>query len=67
MPLTSKGKKVLEAMTRTYKGDSKKAEQVFWGMVEKRKLTGVEEIDNKLNRNRPEAQQRDGKRSKKGK
>lgn len=67
MPLTSKGKKVMEAMTRTYKGDSKKAEKVFWGMVEKRKLTGVEEIDNKLNRNKPDAQKRDGKRSKKGK
>jgi len=67
MPLTSKGKKIMEAMTRTYQGDSKKAEQIFWGMVEKRKLTGVEEVDNKYGSNRPDSQKRDGKRSKKGK
>ena len=67
MPLTSKGKKIMSAMTRTYQGDSKKAEEVFWGMVEKRKLTGVEEIDDKYGSNKPKAQQRDGKRNKKEK
>lgn len=65
MPLTSKGKKIMEAMTRTYQGDTKKAEAVFWGMVDKRKLTGVEEIDNKYGNNRPEARKRDGKGRKK--
>ncbi len=52
MSLTSKGKKILEAMTRTY-GSREKAEQVFYDKVAKQKLTGVEEINANFGKNRP--------------
>lgn len=66
MPLTSKGKKILANMTKTYKSKDK-AEAVFYSMKNKRKLSGVEEIDNKLGRNKPDAKKRDVKGKKKGK
>ncbi len=40
-PLTPKGAKILKAMRKTYKSD-KKAKQVFFSMVNEKKLTGVE-------------------------
>jgi hypothetical protein len=66
MPLTSKGKKVLKAMTTTY-GSKKKAEEVFYSMIQKRKLSGVEEINDKHGSWKPDSRKRDGKRNKKEK
>lgn len=66
MPLTSKGKKIMKSMEKTY-GSKKKAEEVFYASVNKRKISGVEEIDNKLGRNKPDAKKRDVKGKKKGK
>ena len=40
MPLTSKGKKILKNMTKTY--GAKKARQVFYAMIEEKKITGAE-------------------------
>lgn len=40
MPLTTKGKKILKAMTKTY--GAKKAKQVFYAMIDEKKLKGVE-------------------------
>ena len=65
MPLTSKGKKILEAMTKTYQGDSDKAQAVFYDMIKKRRLTGVEEINDKYGTWKPDSLKRDGKRRKK--
>lgn len=42
MPLNSKGKKIMTALKKQY-GD--KAEDVFYGMKQKKKITGVEKID----------------------
>jgi len=42
MPLTSKGKKIMAALKKQYGED---AESVFYAMKEKRKISGVEEID----------------------
>ena len=39
MPLTSKGKKILKNMTKTY--GAKKAKQVFYAMIEEKKITGA--------------------------
>lgn len=66
MPLTSKGKKILKAMELTY-GGKKKAEEVFYSMIQKRRLSGVEEINDKYGTWRPDSQKRDGKRNKKEK
>jgi len=41
MPLNAKGKKIMAALKKQY-GD--KAEDVFYGMKEKKKLSGVETI-----------------------
>ncbi len=41
MPLNSKGKKIMAALKKQY-GD--KAEDVFYGMKEKKKISGVETI-----------------------
>lgn len=40
MPLTAKGKKIKKAMNKTY--GAKKANQVFYAMINEKKLTGVE-------------------------
>lgn len=40
MPLTSKGKKILKRMEKTY--SKKKAKEVFYAMISEGKLTGVE-------------------------
>ena len=40
MPLTPKGKKILKQMRKTY--TPKKAEQVFYAMIEEGKITGAE-------------------------
>lgn len=40
MPLTAKGKKIMKAMVKTY-GGKEKASQVFYAMVEEKKLKGV--------------------------
>ena len=40
MPLTKKGKKILKRMGKTY--GAKKAKQVFYAMINEKKLTGVE-------------------------
>lgn len=50
MPLTSKGKKIMKAMERTY--GKTRAEDIFYASINKRKISGVEEIDNKLGKNR---------------
>lgn len=42
MPLNAKGKKIMSALKKQY-GD--KAEDVFYAMKEKRKISGVENID----------------------
>ena len=63
MPLTSKGKKILGSMEKTY--GKKKAEEVFYASINKRKISGVEEIDNKLGRNKPDKKVSNGKRKKK--
>lgn len=44
MPLTSKGKKIMSALKKQY-GSKDKAEEVFYAMKNKRKISGVEEID----------------------
>lgn len=44
MPLTDKGKKIMKAMKKTY-GD-KKAKQVFYAMINEKKLKGVEKKTN---------------------
>jgi hypothetical protein len=41
MPLTSKGKKVLGSMRKTYKSE-KKAKEVFYASINKGKIKGVE-------------------------
>ncbi len=47
MPLTSKGKKIMAALRKQY-GDAEKAEEVFYAMKNKRKISGVEEIDREM-------------------
>lgn len=42
MPLNAKGKKIMAALKKQY-GD--KAEDVFYAMKQKRKISGVEEIN----------------------
>jgi len=42
MPLNAKGKKIMTALKKQY-GD--KAEDVFYGMKQKKKISGVEKID----------------------
>ncbi len=66
MPLTSKGKKVMKAMEITY-GSKEKAQEVFYSLIQKRKLSGVEEVNDKYGTWRPDSQKRDGKRNKKEK
>lgn len=44
MPLTTKGKKIMSALQKQY-GSKDKAEEVFYAMKNKRKISGVEEID----------------------
>lgn len=41
MPLTSKGKKILKNMKKTYKTD-KKSKQVFYAMINEKKIKGAE-------------------------
>jgi len=41
MPLTIKGRRILQKMSSTYKG-MKKAKQVFYAMIAEGKLKGVE-------------------------
>ena len=41
MPLTPKGKKVLASMRKTY-GSEKKAQSVFYAMINAKKLKGAE-------------------------
>lgn len=48
MPLTSKGKKIMAALKKQYGED---AESVFYAMKQKRKLSGVEEIDKDMGTN----------------
>ena len=62
MPLTTKGKKILKSMEKTY--GKKKAEEVFYASINKRKISGVEEIDNKLGRNKPDKKRSDVKKGK---
>ena len=62
MPLTSKGKKILKSMEKTY--GKKKAEEVFYATINKRKISGAEEIDNKLGRNKPDKKRSDVKKGK---
>lgn len=64
MALTSKGEKILKAMTITY-GSKDKAEAKFYDMVKRRRLSGVEEINDKFGTWKPDAQKRDGQRRKK--
>lgn len=45
MPLNAKGKKIMSALKKQY-GD--KAEDVFYAMKEKRKISGVEEINKEM-------------------
>lgn len=66
MPLTSKGRKILKAMEITY-GSKDKAEEVFYSMIQRRRLSGVEEINDKHGTWRPDSQKRNGKRNKKEK
>jgi hypothetical protein len=40
MPLTPKGKKIMKSMKKTY--GAEKAKQVFYAMIEEKKLKGVE-------------------------
>lgn len=44
MPLTKKGKKILRAMRKTYKGKGgeKKAESVFYASLNKGTISGAE-------------------------
>lgn len=46
MPLTPKGKRILAAMHKTYKG-AKKATSVFYAMINSGKLTGVHKTKGK--------------------
>lgn len=64
MPLTSKGRNILKAMETTY-GSKTKAESVFYDMVKRRRLSGVEEINDKYGSWKPDALKRDGKGRKK--
>ena len=64
MALTSKGKKILQAMEITY-GSKAKAEAVFADMKKKRKLSGVEEVNDKYGTWKPDSLKRDGKGRKK--
>lgn len=64
MALTSKGKKVMQAMEITY-GSKDKAEAKFYDMVKRRKLSGVEEVNDKYGSWKPDALKRDGERRKK--
>lgn len=64
MALTSKGKKILKAMEITY-GSKTKAEAKFYDMVKKRKLSGVEEINDKYGTWKPDSLKRDGEGRKK--
>lgn len=41
MPLTSKGRKILKNMKKTYKTD-KKSKQVFYASIAEGKITGAE-------------------------
>jgi len=41
MPLTSKGKKIMRSMSRTYK-NKKKAKQVFYASANAGKIKGVD-------------------------
>lgn len=41
MPLTSKGRKILKNMKKTYKTD-KKSKQVFYASINEGKITGAE-------------------------
>jgi hypothetical protein len=50
MPLTTKGKKVLKSMRKTY--GSKKAENVFYAMINSGKLTGAEAKPKKKKRSK---------------
>lgn len=40
MPLTAKGKKIMKSMRKTY--GTAKAKNVFYAMINEKKLTGVE-------------------------
>ena len=62
MPLTSKGKKILGSMQKKYGKD--KGEEVFYASINKRKISGVEEIDNKLGRNKPDKKRSNVKKGK---
>jgi hypothetical protein len=64
MALTSKGKNIMKAMKITY-GSKEKAESVFYEMIKKRRLSGVEEINDKYGSWKPDALKRDGKGRKK--
>jgi hypothetical protein len=44
MPLTTKGKKVIRSMQKTY--GEKKGKQVFYASINKGKLKGVERVRN---------------------
>lgn len=64
MALTSKGEKILKAMTITY-GSKDKAEAKFYDMIKRRRLSGVEEINDKHRTWKPDSQKRDGQGRKK--
>ena len=52
MPLTSKGNKILKAMTKTY--GAKKAKQVFYASINEGKITGAEGAKRKKKRKKKE-------------
>jgi len=47
MALSGKGEKILKAMKKHYKNDAK-AEEIFYTMQKKRKVSGTEEINSEL-------------------
>jgi hypothetical protein len=47
MALTTKGDKILRAMKKYYK-DDERAEEIFYEMQKKRKVSGTEEINSEL-------------------
>lgn len=51
MPLTTKGRKILNSMMRTYK-NKKKAEGVFYASINKGKITGAEGTSKKKSKKR---------------
>lgn len=61
MPLNAKGKKIMSALKKQY-GD--KAEDVFYAMKEKRKISGVENIDKGMG-TKPEKKKAPAKKARK--